>query len=206
MKLLIASDIHSEVEKLKAIIKKESFDLLLISGDLTDFKISDALLIDRILSSEGLECYAVHGNCDYEEILELELESIEFVHGRSIKIGDFTLHGIGGSLQTPFNTPSEYPENYFAEIFKKFNYSTLNILLSHSPAKGILDKTKHGLNVGSEEIAKKIENFDIAITGHVHESFGVYRGKVFVINPGPVAWGRFATLNLNEMIVELKKI
>jgi len=208
MKFLIASDIHSAISNLEKIIETENFDILLIAGDLTNFNKDDLLKIDEILSEEGVECYAVHGNCDYEEFLKLDLDSINFIHGRSIKIRDIKIYGVGGSLPTPFGTPSEYPEDYFAELLSKleFSDSDFNILLSHNPAKGVLDRTKHGENVGSEEIRKRLKNFRIIISGHVHECSGVYRDKIIALNPGPIAWGMFAILEPDEIEIKLKRL
>ncbi|MCS7130961.1 MAG: metallophosphoesterase family protein [Archaeoglobaceae archaeon] len=206
MKLLLLSDIHSNTKNLEEILKKTEFDLLLISGDLTHFKKQDVVTIDEIVSKYAPECYAVHGNCDHPEILSYELSAINFIHGKSLNLDDFTIHGIGGSLKTPFGTPSEYTEKDYEEIIKGFKFSDFNILVSHSPAKGILDKTNYGENIGSEAIRKYIERFQISITGHVHESFGVIKEERLAINPGPVNWGRFAILDLRSMEVELRKI
>lgn len=206
MKLLLTSDIHSNVRNFKEIVEKEEFDVLLISGDLTNFNKGDVFRIDEVLSGLEVECFAVHGNCDYEEILRYDLQNIRFIHGKTVKVDEIAIHGLGGSLPTPFETPSEYSEQYFASILENFELSEFNILLSHSPAKGILDRTKHGENIGSEEIAKRLSNFKIAITGHVHEQYGIYRGKSLVVNPGPVAWGLYAVLNLDSLNVEIRRI
>lgn len=206
MKLLLMSDIHSNLEKFREIVNKEEFDVILISGDLTNFRKMDVFAIDEIVAKLDAQCYAVHGNCDYEEIISYDLDNIVFIHGESAKIDEIAIHGIGGSLPTPFKTPSEYPEQYFANILSTFELSDFNILVSHTPAKGILDKTKHGVNVGSEEIAKKISDFEIAITGHVHECHGVYKEKNLVVNPGPVAWGLYAMLDLKTAQFEMRRI
>lgn len=206
MKLLLASDIHSNLQNLRKILEKEKFDLLLISGDLTNFRKVDVFAINEILAKLDTECYAVHGNCDYEEILSYDLEGIRFVHGKTVNIDEITIHGLGGSLPTSFNTPSEYTEQYFANLLDNFRFSEFNILVSHSPAKGILDRTKRGANIGSEEIAKRISRFEIAVTGHVHECYGIYREKNIVVNPGAVAWGLYAVLDLKTWKVELKRI
>ncbi|MEM3762505.1 MAG: metallophosphoesterase family protein [Archaeoglobaceae archaeon] len=206
MKLLLASDIHSNIRNFKEIVERESFDVLLISGDLTNFRKSDVFSIDEILSKLGVECYAVHGNCDYEEILRYDLQSVRFIHGKSVKVDNVTIHGLGGSLPTPFETPSEYPEQYFSKLLDNFKISEFNVLLSHSPARGILDRTKHGVNVGSEEIAKRIPSFEVAVTGHVHECYGVHKKETIVVNPGPVAWGLYAVLELKSLNVEMRRI
>ena len=69
-----------------------------------------------------------------------------------------------------------------------------------------MDRTKHGENIGSEEIKKRLKDFDLAITGHVHECSGINRDITTVVNPGPVAWGMFAVVELEEMRVELKRV
>ncbi|MFN3383512.1 MAG: metallophosphoesterase family protein [Archaeoglobaceae archaeon] len=206
MKILLTSDIHSNTQKFKEIVEKERFDVLFISGDLTNFRKSDVFAIDEILSEIGAECYAVHGNCDYEEILSYDLQSIQFIHGKSVKIDEISIHGLGGSLPTPFETPSEYPEQYFATLLENFKLSDFNVLISHSPAKGILDKTKYGMSIGSEEIAKRISRFNIAITGHVHERYGIHKERSIVVNPGPVVWGLYAILDLKSLSIEMRRI
>lgn len=206
MKLLLLSDIHSNVRNLEEILKKEDFELLLIAGDLTHFRKQDVIVIDEVVSKYAQECYAVHGNCDHAEILSYELNGINFIHSRSLNFDELTLHGIGGSLKTPFGTPSEYSEDDYEEILKNFNFSDFNVLVSHCPARGILDRTNYGENIGSETIRRYIKNFQIVISGHVHESFGVAKDERIAVNPGPVNWGRYAVLDLRTMEVELRKI
>jgi len=206
MKLLLLSDIHSNVKNLEEILKKVDFDLLLIAGDLTHFRKQDVIVIDEIISKYAPECYAVHGNCDYAEIIGYGLSGIKFIHGKSLKVGELTLHGIGGALRTPFGTPSEYSEKDYEEILRTFKFSDFNFLVSHSPAKGILDRTRYGENIGSEAIRRYIENFQVILTGHVHESFGVLKDEWIAVNPGPVNWGRFAILDLRKMEVELGQL
>jgi putative phosphoesterase len=206
MKLLLLSDIHSNVRYLEEILKEVEFDLLLIAGDLTHFRKQDVISIDEIVSKYAPECYAVHGNCDNAEILNYGLNGISFIHGKSLELGEITVHGIGGSLTTPFGTPSEYTEKDYEEILKNFRFSDFNILVTHCPAKGILDRTKYGENIGSEAIRRHLKNFQIVLSGHVHESFGVLKDERVAVNPGPVNWGRFAILDLGKMEVELRQL
>lgn len=206
MKLLLLSDIHSNLKNLEEILKKTEFDIILIAGDLTHFRKQDVITIDELVSKYAPECYAVHGNCDNKEILSYSLSGIKFIHGKSLRLDDFTLHGIGGALKTPFGTPSEYTEEEYEEVLKHFRYSEFNILVSHSPAKGILDRTRYGENIGSMAIRKYLKNFQIVLSGHVHESFGVLKDENLAVNPGPVNWGRFAILELESGEVELKQI
>jgi Icc-related predicted phosphoesterase len=51
-----------------------------------------------------------------------------------------------------------------------------DILLSHGPPRGILDRTVHGDSVGSYALLDKIEEVrpKLVVFGHIHESYGRY--------------------------------
>ncbi|MCS7121014.1 MAG: metallophosphoesterase family protein [Archaeoglobaceae archaeon] len=205
MKILILSDVHSSFENLKEILSSASYDLIFLAGDLTNFIKEDVFKIDEIISKFG-EAYAVHGNCDYEEILGYDLDSINFVHAKSLNFEDFTLHGVGGSNLTLFSTPSEYSEEQMEEFFKKFVFSERNFLLSHCPPKGILDLTKNGIHVGCNVVKKYVENFEVIFCGHVHEAFGIEKNRFLAINPGPVFKRRYATFDTEVFEAKLEKL
>lgn len=50
-----------------------------------------------------------------------------------------------------------------------------NILITHGPAYGVLDKTIHGLPVGCEDLMVKIREIrpEYFICGHIHEGYGL---------------------------------
>ncbi len=203
MKILLVSDVHSRFRSLDEILKSIDFDLLLLSGDITDFSVSDVFRADEVVSKYVDECYAVHGNCDYEDVLNLDLDAIRFIHGKSVRVDDFVLHGLGGSTFTPFNTPSEYPESELEAVLKSLDYSDRNILLSHTPPKGILDLTYTGVHAGSSSVRKYMEKFELVLCGHIHEAYGVHKGSAVVVNPGPAAWSRFAIVDTESGEVKL---
>lgn len=206
MKLLILSDIHSAFENLEKALLTEDFDAVVIAGDITHFRPSDVFKADSILSQHTDLCYAVHGNCDYEQILDYDLDVIEFIHCRSVKFNEYVIHGIGGSGITPFNTPSEYTEDELKRMVSKLKLGEKNILLSHCPPKGVLDRTYAGTHAGCVVIREYAELFDIILCGHIHESHGVDTSLTFVVNPGPVMWGRYATLDTEKLKVKHRKL
>ncbi len=207
MRFLVLSDIHSNFYAFERILKNEEFDVLLIAGDITDFRASDVLLADKIVGKYCDCCFAVHGNCDPEEVLNFELENIEFIHAKSVKLSNYTLHGLGGSNYTPFMTPSEYSEERIESFMENFKFSDYNILLTHCPPKGVLDKTYHGENAGSEAIRNVIDKFDLVFCGHIHEAYGIERiGKTLVVNPGPAMWGMYVLFDLDRFSAVFKSI
>jgi Icc-related predicted phosphoesterase len=54
-----------------------------------------------------------------------------------------------------------------------------DILITHGPPFGILDKTKHGQHVGCEELLKSIDRVQpkIHVFGHIHEGYGVQKNS-----------------------------
>lgn len=60
-----------------------------------------------------------------------------------------------------------------------------DVLITHGPPKGILDKTKRDEEVGCEELLKKVleVNPKIHAFGHIHEGYGVFKqNKTIFIN------------------------
>ncbi len=203
MKVLLISDLHSAFSTLGRILRfvsnsDDELELCFACGDITHFKSNDVLRFDEILNEFGFECIAVHGNCDPPETLELFKETeITFIHGKSIKFKGFTLHGLGGSNYTPFFTPCEYSEDELREFTKNFSYGEKNLLISHCPPYGILDRTYSHANAGCTVVREILERFDAVLCGHIHEARGVNENP-FVVNPGNANSGYFAILDLDD--------
>lgn len=199
MNVLIVSDIHSNFRNLRKLLEIERADVIAICGDITDFNYRDIPIFDEILESFEGYCLAVHGNCDDEKCIEMlkHAENVEFIHGKRIEIEDYTFYGLGGSTATPFFTPSEYSEEYYYSILKKFDYADNSILISHSPPYGILDRTYDGVNAGSLAIRDFMSRFDYIFCGHIHESYGIKKvSETLVINAGALSSGIYAKANL----------
>ena len=106
--LLALADIHADEEALdglRALASRQSYDAVLMAGDLTNRgPISYAQdLIDLF----GERFYFVHGNMDSSAVVDLLRPQAGYLHGRKLPIGEWNLVGLGGSNPTPFQTPSE---------------------------------------------------------------------------------------------------
>ena len=64
-----------------------------------------------------------------------------------------------------------------------------DILVSHCPPFGILDKSAFGANMGNEELRKQVEiiNPRYHLFGHIHEAYGVYKTSRTTFVNGAVA-------------------
>ena len=205
MKILHITDIHSDFERLKNVVESESFDLILISGDITHFgnkaELQKAL---DILDSTKIDYFAVTGNCDKldcEYLLEDKGISLD---SKIINFDDYQLCGLSGSLPCPGATPNEFTEDEFAAKLATIEKSIIPgkpaVFVTHQPPHNTInDKIITGLHAGSKTVRDFIEKHSpvICLTGHIHEGKGTdYIGKCPVINPGPLRNGHFAIVDI----------
>ncbi len=195
MKILCIADIHGNAKKAFEI--KESIDLILVAGDITNFggrkKAEEVIETLKRISSN---IFAVPGNCDYKEVLDFLEESKISLHGKGVKINEIGIFGVGGSNKTPFATPFELSENEIAKLLESgygsIKECKIKILLSHAPAFGILDKTSSGVHAGSKAVKRFLDKnkVDYVVCGHIHEAAGIAKVKETIfINPGKFSHG-----------------
>ncbi len=199
MKILCVSDVHSRTRNIEKLADLD-FDVLVISGDLTNFGgYEEAVLIverfKRVLSDRRM--LAVPGNCDYPEVDKALSKFKINLNESSVIIDNVGFFGVGGSNITPFNTPFEFSEDILYEkalrAYENVKDAEIKIFVSHTPPyKTKVDKTSSGINVGSKMIRKFIEenDIDVVVCGHIHEAKGHDRIKeTLIINPGAFSHG-----------------
>jgi Icc-related predicted phosphoesterase len=83
---------------------------------------------------------------------------------------------IWGSPVQPWFYDWAFNRKRGSEIKKHWDMipNNTDILITHGPAYGVLDKTIRGEPVGCEELRKRISviNPRISICGHIHEAYG----------------------------------
>lgn len=207
MKLLALSDLHGDYSYVRAILKKAGdFDVLTISGDLTNFGPDEK--VNELLDMFNGPIMAVPGNCDNVSLLKiLDMKTIS-LHNSFHTIGEYTFVGLGGSNPTPFNTPFELSEKKIGEsigtLLSKLNNNNITnnriILISHAPPRNTTDRVAGG-NVGSEALERFLGRFDLIICGHIHEARGQVRiNGTVVVNPGQGSKGQAALITINDSI------
>jgi Icc-related predicted phosphoesterase len=201
MKILAISDIHSKFNNnLIKYLKNNDIDLVLISGDLTDFGPLEFVneFIENI-SDCGADVIAIPGNCDPAGICNAIEETESFcLHNKIIAYGDLIISGYGGSNPTPFDTPGEisdekiYNDLYY--LLKEYNdianddVKKITVLLTHAPPYNTkADLVGDNNHVGSQGVKKVIHEFqpNINICGHIHEAKSIDKvGETIIANPG----------------------
>ena len=104
-----------------------------------------------------------------------------------------TFFGIGGGIPvTPFGAWSwDVPEEEAAELFEAAVGA--DVIVSHSPPKGIADRIGTGLSVGSTAVRDAAQTIQpkLLVCGHIHDCWGEEGmiGATRVKNLGPsVNW------------------
>jgi len=203
MKILAFTDLHASITALKKIevkIKKYKPDAIICCGDFTIFEQNiDAVL--RKLDAFGLPVYLIHGNHEMDVIVKklcAKTKNIQFVHNKIFPLGDYTVvaHGGGGF----YGRGKLAGDKEFEEFIKKNKDKITDklILLTHAPPGGsaldYLDWMDDHVGCKSYMDFIKEHKPILALSGHIHETFGVVQklGKTTLCNPGPD--GRIITL------------
>jgi len=187
MKILASADIHgchAVYRALPGLVRAHRVDLVVLAGDLLGYtegttdiaeaQRADARAIADILRSLQVSVLYVMGNDDW---VDLDPPAGPFmpIHGRRIDLGDFNFVGYRYSL--PFmGGVNEKAEEEIAEDMASLErlMDRRTILVTHSPAAGILDLGILDRHAGSPSILAAVERRSVRahIHGHVHHCFG----------------------------------
>lgn len=192
MKLLLFSDIHLNESYCNRLIKlSNDVDVVIGAGDYCSLRKDLDKVIERFCSIKK-PTVLVPGNSEsYEELLLAcqDWHSVKVLHGNGVEIQGVLFFGIGGGIPiTPFGSWSwDFSESQAEVLLGKCPKNA--VLISHSPPKGILDKSSFGLHLGSTTIRNFIQEKSprLVVCGHIHESGGKTEkiGRTTVINAGP---------------------
>ena len=192
MKLLLFSDLHSDfstASKLAAMSKDA--DVVVGAGDFCVGRRGLAKIMGALAPIEK-PSVLVPGNSESAEELQeaCRLWPSAFVlHGSRATIGGVDFFGIGGGIPvTPFGSWSyDFTEDEAAELLR--DCPAHGILVSHSPAKGLLDRSSDGRHLGSRAVRETIDLKKplLVVCGHIHASSGrrMQLGATAVVNAGP---------------------
>jgi Icc-related predicted phosphoesterase len=208
-------DIHDKNSRLSKIPGLRKAQGVIVSGDLTLTGGPDqARKALEPLIKDNIRIFAQIGNMDRPEVTQWLIDQGWNLHCELHELApDTVIMGVGASTFTPFGTPSEYPESWFAHELERLWHSARKykhvILVSHNPPKNtVCDDIGGGNHVGSMAVREFIEENqpDICICGHIHEGVGTdLIGHTVVTNPGAFLSGGYLTLRLtaNGPAVEL---
>lgn len=190
MKVLAFSDLHGSSKHAAALVAASAdADLVIGAGDFCNMRqgLDEAM---ALLSGISVPFVTVPGNAEnFDELRAAAPAHVEVLHGTGTTVNNLRLFGLGyGVPTTPFGAWSCDLTEDQAEAQLKVCEST-DILILHSPPKGVADLTSTGQSVGSLAIHSAIERIQpgLAICGHIHDSWGTHGqiGDTKVHNLGP---------------------
>ncbi|QFT94241.1 Calcineurin-like phosphoesterase superfamily domain protein [Roseovarius sp. THAF9] len=190
MKLLAFSDLHlARARAAELVTASAEADLVIGAGDFCNHR-ADLDEAMHMLSGITAPIIAVPGNAEsFDELTSAALPNMTVLHGTCTSQGDLTFFGLGyGVPVTPFGDWSCDLSNEEAAALLA-PCETADILVLHSPPKGVADLTSLDMSVGSTAIRDAIERIQpkLALCGHIHDSWGVTGriGATQVVNLGP---------------------
>jgi uncharacterized protein len=189
MKLLVFSDIHSDLKALERLMAIEA-DYYFAAGDLCNW--GRALeATGEVMKTRADRVYVLPGNHESAEQISAYCARFGFhdFHGQRMQVGRYHVAGLGYSSPTPFDTPGEYSEDQIAARLGKFAALTPLVMVCHAPPYGsTLDRVRDGLHAGSTAVRDFIgaEQPDFFFCGHIHEAAGLSEsiGKTSAMNVG----------------------
>jgi Icc-related predicted phosphoesterase len=192
MRVLAFSDLHLDrAYAARIVAASREADLVIGAGDFaharTGLEAAMALLAGIVAP-----VIAVPGNGEsVDELRGAAPEGWHVLHGTGAEIAGVKIFGLGyGVPVTPFGAWScDLTEAQAEERLAACGAADL--LVTHSPPKGIADRTSSGQSVGSTAIRDAIARIQpkLALCGHVHDCWGEEGviGQSRVVNIGPNA-------------------
>lgn len=202
MNLCVIADIHG-TPKYVPRLKELEYDLLIVCGDITHFGHSQEAM--KILDRLPEPYLAVHGNCDYTDVLEALDRKGCNLHEKSVEKGE-VFFGFGGGNHFLGKTPCEYTEEEIYEGLSRAPESC--ILVTHVPPKDTKADRSLLKHVGSKAVRRVAEekNSRVILCGHIHESRNSdYIRGTLVINPGEFSKGYYALVSTEDSTFSLEQ-
>jgi Icc-related predicted phosphoesterase len=189
MKILIFSDIHSDLKALERLMAIEA-DHYIAAGDLVSWA-RGLEKAGEVMKTRGSQVWVMPGNHESEADIArfCDRYGFRFFHGGTFQAAGFHVAGLGYSNPTPFDTPGEYSEAEIARRLEPFAGLNPLILVCHCPPRDTpLDEAGPGRHFGSSSVRAFLDAHQprFFFCGHIHEAEGVTAkiGKTFGVNVG----------------------
>jgi Icc-related predicted phosphoesterase len=211
MRVLASADVHGRravYEWLLAVAREQDVESIVLAGDLLgcpdgfdtpeDAQRHDANTLIHLLETARVPVLYIMGNDDLVE-LDPHSAKVRSMHGRRVTLGAF--HFVGYQYSLPFmggvfEKAEADIETDLADLTSLVDSQT--VVVSHSPALGILDPGFGESRIGSVSLLGFLERnpFLVHVHGHSHGGFG-RSGKHF--NVASAGQARAMIINLETL-------
>lgn len=187
-RILCFSDLHASARRAAVLVAAAAeADLVIGAGDFCNARKGLAEAMALLAPLEDRAVY-VPGNAETAAELRAATRA-RVLHGEAAVVAGVRLFGIGNAVPvTPFGGWSvDLTEEQAAALLAPMGET--DILISHSPPKGVADVSSSGLSLGSTAVRAAIERAAPrwCVCGHIHDSWGASGeiGATRVLNLGP---------------------
>jgi Icc-related predicted phosphoesterase len=201
-------DVHGAYERVpEALERIGDMDLLIVGGDITTGGTPDEA--ERAVSDwrdRVPTLCALAGNMDSPEIDRRLADLGVALDARAVRVDGVGVFGVSAApispLRTPYELSDEELERRIERGFAETSGSRVVVFCPHAPpARTACDRLSSGEHVGGEVIRAFVEREqpDLVLCGHIHEARATDRiGRSQIVNPGPVADGHYAIVDVDE--------
>ncbi|QHQ37174.1 metallophosphoesterase family protein [Algicella marina] len=189
-RVMAFSDLHLSRAKAEVLVAASGeADLVIGAGDFCNMRegLDGAM---SLLKDMARPFVLVPGNAESaEELRDAAHAGMTVLHGEACEAAGLALFGLGYAVpETPFGAWScDLSEAAAGKMLA--GCVQADILITHSPPKGVADVTSAGQSVGSVAVREAIERIQprLAVCGHIHDSWGSEGmiGATQVVNLGP---------------------
>jgi putative phosphoesterase len=198
MKILLISDIHSNLEALEQVVNNTTYDEILFIGDVVDYGPNPKEVFDIL---QYLKAKRVLGNHDVAAALGIDCRSSQATHAASVVTR--------GRITTQLMTKKSL--ELLGKAKKKLNleFDGLRVRILHAAPGDELYRYISKDDVSTLDMT----GADLLVLGHTHVPYEVKNEKAWVINPGSVGMPKdgdprasFAILDTVKRQVEFRRI
>lgn len=180
MRLVLISDTHGKHDDIGGL----SGDVLIHCGDFCHGLLndgSDLLQIDDWFAAQDFQLIlCIGGNHDFvaqrrREQVEPVFQNAVYLQDESYQFGGRTFYG------SPWLPDLDGWAYFLKDAHRRRKWKLIpretDVLITHTPPHGMLDRPRTGNHVGCKHLQKAIRGLPLRVHcfGHVHASYGVYR-------------------------------
>ncbi len=207
VKIVLISDTHGLHEK----INVPDGDMLIHAGDVSNKGSVQGIGNFLYWFEKQPHCHKIFiaGNHDFgfenipETVEKMIPDSITYLNDSGIEIEGIN---IWGSPVTPWFHDWAFNRLRGGQISKYWDWipDNTDILITHGPPKGILDKCDNGDIVGCEDLLKRVKEVKpkYHIFGHIHEGYGISSNENTIFINASSLNSRYEPVN-EPQIIEL---
>lgn len=177
MKAIIISDTHGLHKELKL----PKGDIIIHAGDITDYGTKEEVIdfLDWFSDLDFTHKIFIGGNHDIYldenavDLLEILPINVVYLNNRAYQIENIKLWG--SSVTPDFENWAFGKNRNQMKAHWKYMPSEIDILITHTPPFGILDKSSQHIALGCKDLLEKVEYIKpkYHIFGHIHASYGI---------------------------------